>query len=208
MKMKKAVLLLTALALILGFGGPAAADYIYVQSLTSYQDENASWPLTTWTGNAASLEEAIIGAPDYDPVNGTGDVLGWQQGYGNFVLDFGSLLSGELDITFWHFGGIKGGVAKELISFSVSEDGANWSSSVLLEDVLAGGETLFETTYDLFDTFGVNALRYLKVEKTSGGAGTGKFIDAVGVSAVPVPGAVWLMGSGLLGLIGLRRKKV
>jgi len=27
------------------------------------------------------------------------------------------------------------------------------------------------------------------------------------VSAVPVPGAVWLMGSGLLGLMGLARKK-
>jgi hypothetical protein len=26
------------------------------------------------------------------------------------------------------------------------------------------------------------------------------------VSAVPVPGAVWLLGSGLLGLIGIRKK--
>ena len=36
----------------------------------------------------------------------------------------------------------------------------------------------------------------------------GADLDAIGVlNAVPVPGAVWLLGSGLLGLIGIRRKK-
>jgi hypothetical protein len=30
--------------------------------------------------------------------------------------------------------------------------------------------------------------------------------SAVAPSAVPVPGAVWLLGSGLMGLVGLRRK--
>ena len=39
--------------------------------------------------------------------------------------------------------------------------------------------------------------------------GSGGFdLDAVGViNAVPVPGAVWLLGTGLIGLVGLRRKK-
>ena len=33
------------------------------------------------------------------------------------------------------------------------------------------------------------------------------YIDGLNVSAVPVPGAVWLFGSGLLGLIGIARRK-
>ena len=39
--------------------------------------------------------------------------------------------------------------------------------------------------------------------------GTGGFdLDAVGViNAVPIPGAVWLMGSGFFALVGLRRKR-
>jgi len=218
MKMKKIVLLLTTLMVLLGLGGPAAAEYTYVESLKSYEDWHSSpaWGLTTWTGMASSLEEAITGAPDYDPDNSTGDALGWQQGYGNYVLDFGSLLSGDLDITFWHFGGINwGGDENELVYMYVSSDGVNWTPSytaeeagaVKLEDVSPGGATLYETTYGLYDTFGVSEFQYLMIHKISGGAKTGKFIDAVGVSAVPLPGAVWLMGTGLLGLIGLRRKK-
>jgi hypothetical protein len=38
--------------------------------------------------------------------------------------------------------------------------------------------------------------------------GTGTIgIDNFGVSAVPIPATVWLFGSGLIGLIGLGRKK-
>lgn len=35
----------------------------------------------------------------------------------------------------------------------------------------------------------------------------GPDMDAVGPSAVPIPGAIWFLGSGLLGLIGIRRKR-
>ena len=31
-------------------------------------------------------------------------------------------------------------------------------------------------------------------------------LDDVSVNAVPIPGAIWLLGSGLIGLIGMRRK--
>ncbi|MGD9158808.1 MAG: PEP-CTERM sorting domain-containing protein [Desulfobacteraceae bacterium] len=37
--------------------------------------------------------------------------------------------------------------------------------------------------------------------------GNASFLDALGANPVPVPGAVWLLGSGLIGIIGIRRKK-
>lgn len=37
--------------------------------------------------------------------------------------------------------------------------------------------------------------------------GNANFLDAVGANPVPIPGAVWLLGSGILGLIGIRRKR-
>ncbi len=40
------------------------------------------------------------------------------------------------------------------------------------------------------------------------GSASGIFLEGSGVSAVPVPAAVWLFGSGLLGLVGVARRKV
>jgi hypothetical protein len=39
-----------------------------------------------------------------------------------------------------------------------------------------------------------------------GGDNIGAILDCVEVTAVPIPGAVWLLGSGLLGLLGLKRR--
>jgi hypothetical protein len=36
--------------------------------------------------------------------------------------------------------------------------------------------------------------------------GNGYWIDSVGGDVVPIPGAVWLLGSGLFGLAGLRKR--
>ena len=40
-----------------------------------------------------------------------------------------------------------------------------------------------------------------------GYVGTGSYLVALPVSAVPIPSAVWLFGSGLLGLVGVVRRK-
>jgi hypothetical protein len=234
---KTSLLLIGALSLALALSGSVTAAPVYVQSMTV--GEEIHWGLTQWTGLASSLEDAVTGAPDYvpydpsDPDSPAGDALGWQQGWGNYVLDFGETFTGtDVEITFWHFGGYDHSippVANEVVYMYVSEDGANWTPNhvdfdpsntdgwggrprgaegdVQLEDVLPGGETVYETTYNLSDTFGVESFRYLMIEKINGGPKTGKFIDAVGVDhAVPVPGTGWLLGIGLLVLVGLSRR--
>ncbi len=53
-------------------------------------------------------------------------------------------------------------------------------------------------------------LNYATIKMINNGNGTADFIieGPTDVSEVPVPAAAWLMGSGLLGLIGVRRKKI
>ncbi len=70
--------------------------------------------------------------------------------------------------------------------------------AMLLYDGSAGGVgfDLAESDYDW--------IQYVKV------TGTGGEVDAfadVAPAAVPVPAAAWLLGSGLLGLVGIRRNK-
>ena len=76
--------------------------------------------------------------------------------------------------------------------------GANHALSVSFDPLLAG---LFERVVQI-NLFGTNGSGF------NGGLGTFNvtFKGAVSPSAVPVPAAVWLLGSALFGLMGARRR--
>jgi hypothetical protein len=85
-------------------------------------------------------------------------------------------------------------------------------SSVTFTATLLGGGTTSQTftTDSIFASlqtfiFGSAFANVTQVEWTNGP--TSHSFDNIVVSAVPVPGAVWLMGSSLLGLVGLARRK-
>ena len=76
--------------------------------------------------------------------------------------------------------------------------GLSVADAIDLYDGSAGG-----AGFDLAES-GFEWIRYIKVENTGHAGEIDGFSD---VAPVPIPGAVWLLGSGLLGLIGLRRGK-
>ncbi len=76
---------------------------------------------------------------------------------------------------------------------SVDLDDINY---VKIIDIPGSGDFLDDNGNDIYDAW---------VTWGSGGVD----FEALGViNAVPVPGAIWLVGSGLLALVGLRKKKV
>ncbi len=67
------------------------------------------------------------------------------------------------------------------------------------------------TVYDLSYKQGV-ALATVSLPTTLSGVSqillpSGTFYDNINVAAVPVPGAIWLFGSAIMGFLGLRRNK-
>lgn len=72
------------------------------------------------------------------------------------------------------------------------------------------GNALSDEWYDLNDYDGLDLVKYLKfIGNCNEGSSPGYDLDAVEAinsAAVSIPSAVWLLGTGLIGLVGCRRK--
>jgi hypothetical protein len=70
-----------------------------------------------------------------------------------------------------------------------------------------GSWDIWEYTYSISSTYFINGQNIIRAFAEDHGGGT--FFDMMltaEVNPVPIPGALWLLGSGLMGLIGIRRR--
>ncbi len=185
--MKMRILILTGLVLLILSSSAFAA--------TIYADKVESWTGTPVYDDGRSDTTNALGAPNAYATDGS-DFLSIGMG-GAAVLSFGQNFTGS--VTIYEVTYNRPNNHKEYASVYASLDGVTWD---LLGDIYNqdnGGATTL--TFSGIYTY----LKIIDTTAANGGTtGDGYDIDAVAVSPTPIPGAAWLLGTGLLGLIGLR----
>lgn len=78
--------------------------------------------------------------------------------------------------------------------------GKSYSELLTLYDGSGGG-----TGVDISET-GLEWIQYVKLWQPEGDSWFAEIDAVVDTAPVPIPGAVWLLGSGLIGMVGMRKK--
>jgi hypothetical protein len=210
--MKKAMFLILAAMLIAGFAGntPANAGTIWAT--------DAIWSAGSGVGTIGSdryrLSDAL-GAPD--PATNSVDFLALGLA-GYAIFDFGQLFDNQAMVVETTYGNRQGYPEKAEIlvagenftsifeNYKTDPVGSQNAPTDMFASVGYIDNSQMTSTVDLSGQNG--PFRYLMVkDTTSGGQSFDGFdIDAVGVAPVPEPGTVVLLGLGLIGLAGARRK--
>jgi len=120
---------------------------------------------------------------------------------GAFSVVFGGMQSG------WHTQADSGTISIHLFNEEMSELGFTslgpfysdhtWVNRMGISDLLA------DTRYIQYRFYGTR-VEYLNTDAYLDAA----YLEVKGISAVPVPAAIWLFGSGLIGLASISRRKV
>lgn len=201
--MKTRILILTCLAL-LAVGSSAYAATTYATSASYYGDISG-------VAEARAYVENALGDPDADPfVTGSNiDFMSLGKN-GSGVYSFGKDFDSSVTIyeTTW---GKRAGY-NEYAQVLGSTDGEKWLSLGYVNNQSYDGYTLnFSGTFSYLMITDITSIatQGLLGDVWVGTAATGDGFDvnAVSISSTPIPGAVWLLGSGLLGLVGIRRRR-
>ena len=144
----------------------------------------------------------------------TGDFTGW------------TVESGEVDVDLYvsevsegGFGNYEAVLWTSTISQTLATtEGTDYTVSFLLASDDADSDSSFSVLVDgteAWSTINAGAFDYMEQtiaftatgESTTLSFATNSAFASYHMDAVPLPGAVWLMGTGLLGLLGIKRRK-
>lgn len=178
-------------------------------SHASLFSDNFESGLSQWT----STNGQIVA----DPLNGTNHVLHFIQnksGGDAFTLSSFALTPGvTYTFSFDYLGTISGSPPQAYAGISPTNTTvptAGWVFASVAygnAQLLTNDNTWHSYTFSFSDSF-LNSIGgstvYLTFQQAAGSVGTAYF-DNVSLTAVPIPAALWLLGSGLIGLAGVRR---
>jgi hypothetical protein len=200
--MKKLAMVLITVFLVFGMAGTSSA-YTWAT--------NVQWWEGTGVATGRDITDNALGAPDKDPVvsGGVNFLSLGLDGYA--VFDFGTEFS-DASVIFETTYGNRTGYLEGVRVYAVGTS-YNWGDN----PVDFSGSPAWTQIDDYFTnasetiTFNVGGpfryLALLDITRDIGGVlGDGFDVNAVGVSPVPEPATMVLLGMGLLGLIGVRRK--
>ena len=206
--MKKAVL---ALCLMSGVFGAALDSHAYIvdfESLAHNDDQIVEHGATYTEGGFLFTNTATVESSGYAPSFAT---LGTQvYGYSGSTALVNDNYAGQTVMT--RVGGETFNLSSITLAALYPVDAPdNTPVSVLFTGTLANGATVSQS-FTVNGTFGTqvfsfgpdfNNLVSANWEQTP----NAYQFDNVDVTATPIPAAAWLLGSGLVGLVGIRRRK-
>jgi hypothetical protein len=216
--MKKLMILALALSLVMGMAslaGAAAVGVGFSENWQGYADKDGVWGDITkpWYFGRVGPPDAPVGSIYYDfnLVNDFGNKYVYVEddsgiffeintaGYTNVSLDFDWLTRNAYGSDFVQVG-------------YTTTDMSGYFTDGETNTILSGFFTTFNLgTSDTWQSYSMDLPDadsvWVFLALNDGEGNYGKFDNiSVNGSPVPIPGAVWLLGSGLVGLVGLRRK--